>query len=364
MRVKTIYKAKILAVAMLAAAAWTGCTKNTVDNPENASVPVYFSTYSSRPISKAGSSYIAPGDNFITGHQIGVFGFYHSGSGTTDGAWTGADKPNFMYDQLVECTDGSSHSWEYSPIKYWPNEDGIISKHAEKLSFWGYYPYNATGLSFLQSGSSQAYTNTSTGLPKVTFTQQEDPDNMIDLMFSQLESNLTKPTVNDAVTLRFRHALALVEFELAEGTGAEVNSLELTNILKTGTLNDPSTLSWTGQTGSFGISQSGITVSGTKLLSILVVPQTINADATFTLNYNIQFASSDPSVPAPIVYTGESASAKLFKTGADAYGVTAWEAGRHYIYMVSAGLDRIEFEEIVESADDWSVGNGNISVPD
>ena len=57
---------------------------------------------------------------------------------------------------------------------------------------------------------------------------------------------------------------------------------------------------------------------------------------------------------------------KLFKNagGADDYGVTAWEAGKHYIYKIAAGLDRIEFEEIVESSEDWSEGNNNISVPD
>ncbi|MBR5063849.1 MAG: hypothetical protein IKX05_03945, partial [Bacteroidales bacterium] len=90
----------------------------------------------------------------------------------------------------------------------------------------------------------------------------------------------------------------------------------------------------------------------------------INADATFTLNYDITFASSDPTHPDPIVYTGDSFSVKLFKTGTGAYGVTQWEAGKHYIYKIAAGLDRIEFEEIVESSEDWSVGNPNISVPE
>jgi len=64
------------------------------------------------------------------------------------------------------------------------------------------------------------------------------------------------------------------------------------------------------------------------------------------------------------VYTGEESNAKLFKTGAGAYGVTKWEAGKHYIYKISAGLDRIEFEEIVESPDDWGIGNGNIVIED
>ena len=103
-------------------------------------------------------------------------------------------------------------------------------------------------------------------------------------------------------------------------------------------------------------------------MKVGTIPQTISADATFSLNYNITFESSDPTHPEPIVYTGDSFSVKLFdNTNADPtkrYGVTTWEAGRHYIYKIAAGLDRIEFEEIVELSDDWSVGNSNISVPE
>ncbi len=111
-----------------------------------------------------------------------------------------------------------------------------------------------------------------------------------------------------------------------------------------------------------------LNVHETTLLRLLAIPQTLSPDATFALNYDITFASSDPTHPDPIVYSGDSFSVKLFdNTNADPakrYGVTAWEPGKHYIYKIAAGLDRIEFEEIVESTDDWSVGNNNISVPE
>jgi hypothetical protein len=104
------------------------------------------------------------------------------------------------------------------------------------------------------------------------------------------------------------------------------------------------------------------------VLTILAIPQTLDANATFSLTYDITFASSDPSHPEPIVYTGDNISVKLFDNSnadpAKRYGVTAWEAGKHYIYKISAGLDRIEFEEIVEAGDDWTVGKDNISVPE
>ena len=367
---KVKYILGILAVGM----ALAGCTKVSTEEPEAQPVPVSFSTYGQRPLgTKADSTYVAPGADFAEGAVISVFGFYHDDSTWAADSTAGSNIPNFMYDQAV--TKQNDGSWSYSPLKYWPNEHGAnaVSDAIDRLSFWAYYPKNASGLTLCKAGTTSAYDNESLGLPKVTFTQAEDPANQTDLMFAVPQRDLYKndagghgTVIDGEVGLVFKHALALVEFELGEGTGAEVSALSLTNIKKSGTVENPSTIpfAWTGVSGSFNITQENITVTGTTLLRILAIPQDIDANATFTLSYNIQFASSDPSHPEPIVYTGESAGAKLFKTGADAYGVTAWEAGKHYIYRISAGLDRIEFEEIVESGADWSVGNNNISVPE
>ena len=341
------------------------CAKLSTEAPiSGEQVPVTFSTYGLKQAdTKADASYVAPGADFAEGSVVGLYGFYHDNSTFATDPDNIAD---FMYHTAL--TKQSNGSWTYSPIKYWPNEygTGANSTEVDRLSFWGYYPRNAEGLSLYKSGTTTAYDNDTPGIPKATFTQKENPDDMIDLMFSQLENDLTKPGLSENVTLRFRHALALVEFQLAEGTGAEVNSLSLTKIKKTGTCEEPSAspITWTDVNGSFNITRSSVTITGSTLLTILAIPQDIDADATFSLNYNIHFASSDPSHPEPIVYTGEESNAKLFKTGAGAYGVTKWEAGKHYIYKISAGLDRIEFEEIVESSDDWSIGNGNIVIED
>ena len=202
---------------------------------------------------------------------------------------------------------------------------------------------------------------------------------MIDLMFTALQKDLYKNDAsqhgyitNGAVNLVFKHALALVEFQLAEGTGAKLNTLDLTNIKKSGTVENPGTVPfvWSGVDASseYTTHIEDLDVHEATLLRLLAVPQTLNANATFTLNYDITFESSDPTHPDPIVYKGDSFSVKLFDNTNDdpakRYGVTKWEAGKHYIYKISAGLDRIEFEEIVEDTDDWSIGNNNISVPE
>ena len=367
----------LAALALLAAA----CGK--IETWEGDPVPVVFSTYAQRS-TKAHASYVAPGANFAAGAEIGVFGFYHDGNGATDGSWA-ADKaagnniPDYMYNQLVTKQDDGS--WLYSPIKYWPNEtgtdgNGATSQHIDKLSFWGYYPRNAAGLNLYAAETTTAYSNKTSGLPKITFTQSEDPDEMIDLMFTALQKDLYKNDAsqhgyitNGAVNLVFKHALALVEFQLAEGTGAKLNTLDLTNIKKSGTVEEPGTVPFVWSASSeYTTHIEDLDVHEATLLRLLAVPQTLNANATFTLNYDITFESSDPTHPDPIVYKGDSFSVKLFDNTNDdpakRYGVTKWEAGKHYIYKISAGLDRIEFEEIVEDTDDWSIGNNNISVPE
>ena len=361
-----------------------GCAKVNVEGRtgDDGSVPVTFSTYGLQRLgTKADASYVAPGADFAAGSVVGVYGYYHDNSTFATDPDNIAD---FMYHTAL--TKQSDGTWTYSPIKYWPNEYGAeaSSTDIDRLSFWGYYPRNAAGLNLYKPGTTTAYDNDTPGIPKATFTQKEDPDEMIDLMFSEPLYDLYKTqahtenattynygAITDGqVTLKFRHALSLVEFQLTEGTGAKLNNLTLTKIKKSGTVEDCSAvpLVWTGVSGSFDIHLENITVDGSTILSILAIPQDIDADATFTLNYDITFASSDPSHPDPIVYKGDSFSVKLFdNTNADPakrYGVTAWEAGKHYIYKISAGLDRIEFEEIVEYSDDWTVGNNNISVPE
>ena len=359
-----------------------GCAKvSDGPLPEDWRIPVTFTTYGlQRTGTKADASYVAPGADFAEGAVVGVYGFYHDNSTFATDPDNIAD---FMYHTAL--TKQSDGSWTYSPIKYWPNEygTGANSTDIDRLSFWGYYPREAAGLNLYKPGTTTAYDNDTPGIPKATFTQKENPDEMIDLMFSAPLFDLYKTqehtenaethnygAVTDGqVTLKFRHALSLVEFQLAEGTGAKLNSLTLTKIKKTGTVEDCSTdpLVWSDVTGSYDLHKENVTVVGSTILTLLAIPQDLDADATFTLNYDITFESSDPTHPDPIVYKGDSFSVKLFKkTGpvAEQYGVTAWQPGKHYIYKISAGLDRIEFEEIVEAGDDWTVGNNNISVPE
>ena len=368
------------------------CVKFSIDSESR--TPVAFSTYALRSVgTKAGDSFIAPGENFATGDTIVVFGYHHPASASADGSWAaetsaGTNIPDFMYDQdVIKQADGS---WTYTPVKYWPNGygTGANSQHIDKLSFWGYYPEHAIekGLTLYAAGTTTPYTNATLGLPKVAFTQQANPANMIDLMFAvpvmdiyKTQSHLVDTETwhygavsNGQVNLTFKHALALVEFQLTEGTGAIINNLDVTNIKQSGVLEDPSSspFVWSDQAGNINVHEENISISSSTLVSLLVVPQTLTASSdptkslsTFTLNYDITFSSFDPTHPDPIVYKGDSFSVNLWRdTGVSSttYGVKTWEAGKRYIYKVTAGLDRIEFEEVVTS--DWTPYATDINV--
>jgi hypothetical protein len=78
---------------------------------------------------------------------FGVFAQYTAAE--TWSAYTEATPFNFMWNQQVDWTEGSS-AWTYSPVKYWPNDNQPAdnqgaqgSQEHSYLSFFAYAPYVA-----------------------------------------------------------------------------------------------------------------------------------------------------------------------------------------------------------------------------
>ena len=354
---------KILVLTIAAVVAMSCSKTETVPNGDG-KVPMQFSSYAARSSStRAGDSFVPVGATTLPDStSFGVFAFYQQGVvGSTTAHWNdGGWHPAFMFDQEVEF-DGSDYN--YTPVKYWPaNEENTIS-------FWAYYPHgeyvsgNTGALKFYESDGTTAYTASSTGIPYVKYTVDRNSANQADLLFDSFakkdmtcDNCMPEP---GTVDLLFRHALALVEFQISEGEEAIIHSFQLTNLYWSGNCANPaaSPILWTGQgsINSFTISEMNVTDS--LVCRLLMIPQTLNASASITINYDISYPSFDPSYPDPIVYTGNTGTALLTDAG-----ITSWEAGRHYVYKITAGFERVEFEEVVDAADDWSVGNGNITV--
>lgn len=209
---------------------------------------------------------VGQGSNFLpNGTQAGVFGYHTSSSG-----WTSSSSADFMYNQpmdvetpstrtITTTTDGTSttttitsNGLNYTPIRYWPNDD-------TKVSFWAYFPWNATVASNDLDSDNGININTTSigngkGMGSIKFTMKEDSREQVDFMMSGLIADQKKADhrpSSDAdaptpVSLTFNHMLSQIRIyinqKLTSGTtkswdmASLKTTVELANIGTTATL--------------------------------------------------------------------------------------------------------------------------------
>jgi hypothetical protein len=167
---------------------------------------------------------------------FGVFSFYGNGA-----MYNETMKPDFMYNQLVKFT--SNNVWEYSPIKYWPNEFGEAAGNeiADRLSFFAYAPYVAvtpsTGIvtgDDDEDGILGMTRNISAGDPQVMYGARLQPGGGVDLCWGVAANNFTssvdgnnnkidkgkpyinliKPKTGDKIAFEFNHALTQLNVQI------------------------------------------------------------------------------------------------------------------------------------------------------
>ena len=178
------------AAAMLAACSSDKLEAPAPPQPELKEIAVGFDAYTQRGVTRAGVSGTLTDTNFKDGTSaislagFGVFGYY-TDLNEYDQLYT----PDFMYNQQVKYNTATS-SWEYSPVKYWPNEYGnsAISDDVDKVSFFAYAPYVAVTPA---SGKVDAAENTwgiagitknsATGDPIVKYITSFDQAKTVDL---------------------------------------------------------------------------------------------------------------------------------------------------------------------------------------
>lgn len=261
---------------------------------------------------------------------FGVFGYY-----TGEDAFSAAATPNFMFNQKVEYTT----AWTYSPIKYWPNNDG------EKVSFIAYRPHTVGGEANYQLTWEGGFSNTSTGLPTAKFVVESTAATQTDLMFSKLIENQVK--TENAIKFNFGHALTQVNFdaklaaELAETfTSVVIDEVTISGTYNTGTLDlakfrtatDPATV-WntTGQTAVPFIvtlkDEADVTFKKADAMTAkpindgacYLLPQNLPADAKITIKYrvittdaNLGSGNSTISNVKEVAISGADANAKVW----------------------------------------------------
>lgn len=204
-------------------------------SPKESSVPLTFGSYLGRTAtSRAGATGVQTTSTLAT-NGFGLFAYYTDNS-SYDGT---SSKPNFMYNTQVKgTTSGTTTSWSYSPLRYWPNEtgtdgtNGATSKGTDHLSFFAYAPYvEATATTGAVTDNTVGITaltkNSDAGDPKVSYTVAADPAKSVDLLWGVSNTatwdnvtgtalNLTvgkpyidliKPKTGQNVSFNFKHAL-------------------------------------------------------------------------------------------------------------------------------------------------------------
>lgn len=203
---------KFLILTAAAVAVFASCAK-TIDHTRNTGQGDALSFGVYVPQTKAG----AAGQTTTTSIQrseangggFGVFAYY-----TDNGNYAASAKPNFMYNQGVFY---NSSKWEYTPVKYWPNEygTGANSEGTDKVSFFAYAPYVATGATMGSYGiTAFVPANNEAGDPKITYVIDPTPSTAVDLCWAVESStglpwlNKTKQSTTGKVEFLFKHALA------------------------------------------------------------------------------------------------------------------------------------------------------------
>ena len=205
-------------VAAATVMALTGCSQSSdlteIDTTNNAPVgqkAISFDTYLATN-TRAGVSGGQTTETLKT-NGFGVLGYY-----TAQNPYSNGTTPNFMYNTKVSgTTTGTTTTWTYSPLLYWPNNDG------DKISFFAYAPYVAvtpnTGnpTADATTGITAITSNAVSETPKISYKLAEDKTQSVDLLWgvkkgtvSDLNKDLTRTQANiSGVGFTFKHALAM-----------------------------------------------------------------------------------------------------------------------------------------------------------
>ncbi len=186
-------KLSSLTAVTVAILALVGCSQDGVINEApSANQAIEFGTYLGRDAQTQTRATSIDLD-YVKTEGFGVFAYYTQK--TTFDSYT-KTSPNFMYNEQVTY---STDKWTYSPVKYWPNNEG------DMVSFFAYAPYNTSSITDTDNGKlTIEYTVTGPG--------EGTADKSKDLLYSEPIKDKKKQALNENVTFAFKHALSRIGF--------------------------------------------------------------------------------------------------------------------------------------------------------
>ena len=246
------------------------------------------------------------------------------------GAWNDQDKPN-LFCQAAMTRNGSS--WTGETRMVWPGAD-------YNVRFAAVSPSTATGLQWLSAA-------TDGGLPQISFTVPNTAAAQTDLLECvSVDFPGDGSSALNGVPLTFSHALTAVTFKVHDfGTDGTVKSVTLSGIKDSGRHILGSNV-WTNASGNatytfpnldIAFSASGETSITTGANTLLLLPQTLAADAQ--LSVEMTFQGKDQTLTAAL--DGQ-----------------VWEPGKHITYTVTPSNDDWLFSIIDITGVPESVSSG------
>lgn len=323
----------LAAVCTLALSTLTGCVKTfePVLEQENA---IQF---------RAGSLLLnddATKADYYDNTSFGVFAFKQSG-GTWSQLASKHWKPNFMFNQEVHC---SGSTFTYSPTRFWPDPA------ESSLTFWAYSPYSSSQVLYA-TGTTNAYTSTSEGLPDILYTV----DGQTDFLVSSVVEDQTSASNSGLVVIPFNHALSMVDVSVVKVDPTskytvKLKAVRFDGIYSTAVLRSSGWADWSGARGNLVLYADNpadntdditLTTTAQSLPPVIPLPQELtNAAARLHVEFTVSYAG--------ILHERTTAREVLLSNVFENVG-SHWEKNKHYTLEL-----RVSPDDPIEFTVSWS----------
>lgn len=372
MKTKNFYGWLAMAVMLVG----TGCSTDEVVNDFSPKNAIQFGTYVGRDAESRAHSI---DETKLKEEGFGVFAYY-----TDEGKFNAATSvANFMYNQKVEY---KTSAWEYTPVKYWPNEA------TDYVSFLAYAPHK------------DAYFSNGINGGKIQFTVDNDVKKQTDLLWNDTKQiDVSKQTITGTVNFNFSHALSRIGFTaqaavdeidvvnnaLAANTEIVINKVVLLGdsilnlveptgvFYKSGTLNlnnfrtstDPVPADWENKVLSqaFTLTKEDNFVTDFKLTStnsknknplnngysyIMIIPQDLSSTGFYIyVDYTVTTTDNE-NVANTSVVNNKIMSVNPLQIN--------FESGKAYTINLLLGMTSVKF---TATYTDWKTGEHEVDLP-
>ena len=154
--------------------------------------------------------------------------------------------PDYMYNVPLELKSGG---WEYSPKRYWPNNDG------DEIEFFAYYPHEDSDENLFDGNQRVKQITVSEAASDKAATFTITPDGKTDILLTPNPVRMSKPANNEKVNLQFAHVLGKVTVNLIAHRRVTVSGFTFKHVIgrqATYTYPDGTLSDWTLSTDEDG----------------------------------------------------------------------------------------------------------------